>query len=416
MIKALATWKRKDVLERVTKNVSPHSAPDISLVLEIANSFSLLNDNARAEEWYEGAKKLCPNNYWVYYWYARHHERAGNNRDALACLHVGLWACRDRVLAQEWESLTSEAVRLTLLGERADRWYARQILEKHGFEGPPATTALYVCMAKNEEDIIGASLEAAYKAGFRNFAIINNDSRDTTEEKISEFSSNKHDAVLLYIKDPTIAYYQASKMNAFWHFGVEYFAIRGQKIDWIFPTDADEFWLQLDAEKPLSRILDSYSGSDVTTLISMWCTATAKTVKERSEPSSNVSELFGVVSGYDTAPSVKVAIRADRNTSFMMGNHHAAGSIFSMDNIANINSQGFFMYHFPIRSAEQYRSKIIQGNAALNAAKDLEPGKGGHWREQFSDYTREGDEFIRNTIERFILMNKANQELLRKYA
>ena len=98
-----------------------------------------------------------------------------------------------------------------------------------------------ITMVKNEEDIIFENLAWHYAIGFRKFIILDNNSTDNTLRLIENFKQMTQGTATVYIiKDPIVAHIQNRKMSAAYQFVSN---IWHDEVKWIFPVDADEFWV-----------------------------------------------------------------------------------------------------------------------------------------------------------------------------
>jgi tetratricopeptide (TPR) repeat protein len=405
-----------DTLVSVAAKLSQNIKSKFLVALDLAQDFVKRGDIERGVHYFLWAQEIAPTNYWSYYWYALFKAERHKYNEAVAIISTALERCKGKVSVTEWENLQREYLRFLCLARRDDVKYAKPLLNRNFFTGRPVPNALFVTMVKDEDDIIYESLSAAYRCGFRYFLVANNGSSDRTEAEVRRFAGAFPDSTVVIIWDPITGYWQDKKMNAFWRFGVEYLRILGTTIDWVFPVDADEALVQADAHVDLFHVLNSPASEHKTLAVGMWCTASASEVFEERDPGLDLNAAFPVVSGFDFAPSTKVAIRCSPTASVGMGAHFASGCIEQPGDVLCLNEYGIFMLHHPSRSKRQYRSKITNGMKALQAATTLGVQHGSHWRKAYETYASRGEVYIDEQLDAHITRNKKQSALLAQRA
>jgi tetratricopeptide (TPR) repeat protein len=395
ILTAIQKQNSADLVQKLIPAIPDSFKNDFLVTLKIADLYTKVGDILNATPYYIKAQQLNPQNAWTYLSLGRILLGKGAYSEALEVLATGLDNATVQASgASVVESLQFAYVRNKCIAERQDIRHKNSIRNRQFFPGRPVENALFVTMVKNEDDIIYECLYSAYRTGFRNFFIANNGSTDRTEAEISRFVEAYETATVVTMNDPVVGYWQDKKTNAFWRFAVEYFAIRGTTIDWVFPVDADELIVQVDQDKDLHRLLYSEAASGMTLLYGIWCTATPEAIHEEWVYPGNIDKSFPVVSGYDFSIETKVAIRASATAKLNMGNHFATGCFGPASAVASLNEHGVFLIHHPMRSRRQFRSKIVNGAKALEAASTLERQQGGHWRSHYNQYKKDGERFI----------------------
>lgn len=200
-----------------------------------------------------------------------------------------------------------------------------------------------VALVRNEADIIEKVVHHQLAQGISPLIIADNGSTDSTLEILKRLATQ---FPIIVLKDNLVAYHQAEKMT--------YLARLAAKAGatWIVPFDADEMWFAQGTT--VAKYLTT-SNLDV-------CRA-------------ELHNVFPSPAGWkiDTKPDGpgKVAFRASRFALLKMGNHGVLRS--------GPRGEGLYIAHFPWRSEEQVRSKIMQGVVALDAAGH-DNSVGAHWR------------------------------------
>lgn len=193
-----------------------------------------------------------------------------------------------------------------------------------------------ICMAKNEEDIIGCTVAHLFDQGVDRVIVADNLSTDNTAVTARRVGAH-------VIDDPDPAYRQADKMTAL----CQQFAHPGE---FVIPFDADEYW----------------SGLDVLNDDETKCALDVVTARP------HVHIGAGRLSGCEPHP--KVAFRWTPAARIEMGNHYVSGAgPRTVDGLLDV-------CHHQYRTLEQVRRKVTQGVAAYQLT-NLAPSFGSHWRE-----------------------------------
>lgn len=406
ILDAAQLCNEKPLFNSLVQNIPAEFKTDFGISLKIAELYAKFDDNLNAIAFYKNAENIRPYNAWAYFLQGRYLFRNKRFDEAVSVLGKGLATATETDSGKDiLVNLQKSYIHFSCFAGRADIRYGSSIINRHFHDGRALENALFIGMVKDEGDIIFESLRSAYRTGFRNFFIANNGSTDQTESEIRRFVSTFGEATVVIVADPIFGFWQAKKMNAFWRFAVEYFAIRGTKIDWIFPVDGDEMIVQADPARDLYGFLNSAETSGKTLLFGMWCNATPNAIQDDWGVPGDIDKSFPVVSGYSDSEhaSAKVAFRVSATAQLEDGNHFATCCVRDASTVASLNDQGIFLLHHPVRSRRQFRSKIVNGMKGLQAATTLDPSIGHHWRVTFDRYAREGDDYIdlvlRNSFE-----------------
>lgn len=262
---------------------------------------------------------------------------------------------------------------------------------------PALRYAAIIILVKNSEDIIHVNLEHHYRLGFRRFFILDNNSTDKTSFLILSFKKNHEDADVFYTTDYNPAHRQAIKTGAMATFAENYLHNDPHPIDWFFPIDADEFITcctknTVNAVQEFTNFLED-SSSEV--LVFNWAQSAlfSKETRKFTTFSDRLSTTEFSTWNDMKVHVTKIAYRANHQLTPTEGNHFVDNYHAGENGLRSMTAIGFCLLHFPMRSIEQLRCKLVDGVNGLNAAKH-HPSTGGHWRYYHNHYLRHGDKAL----------------------
>lgn len=270
-------------------------------------------------------------------------------------------------------------------------------------EIPVLHRAGMILMVKDEEDIIGQNLRHHYAIGFRCFCLLDNNSTDGTRAQIEAFRTNFPEALVLYVHDPVVGYYQADKMAIFQDALIRYAQLADITLDWMFFVDADEFIAFTGANDATGRAgFRALLEDDALSLIVMhWLNAAPRKMLDSIPPDADPFIAMQKVNSQLLPVVPKVALRVGCGFVPMMGNHFVDHYEFGFDSCGILALRDWYMLHYPLRSLTHVRSKVINGGLAYRNAKGLE-SDGGHWRERYSLYEKHGDKVLQQMLQNHI--------------
>lgn len=208
-----------------------------------------------------------------------------------------------------------------------------------------------VAMVKDEADVIGWTLHHLARQGVERFVVADNGSTDATRSVLVGVEN------VTVVDDPDPRHYQAEKTNRLVHT----YCSDG---DWVVPFDADELWTggtvtlaqrlnTTTADVVLGRVFDYLpSAADDPTVTDPY----RRTTSRLPQPE----------------PLPVVAFRYHPEAVLEEGNHGVKRP--------GERGDGLVVRHLQYRSLEQFRRKVRNGKAALEAAPLLHPTTGLHWR------------------------------------
>ena len=240
----------------------------------------------------------------------------------------------------------------------------------------PTHKLVMTLLVRDEMDIVRENVEFHLRHGVDFLVVTDNGSTDGTREYLAGLEC---DGIAHIIDEPEQNYAQAVWVTRMAHLARERFGA-----DWILHNDADEFWV------PASGDLKTGLKSRAANVIAcprwnMLPTREAlsrpdyrffhnrlKVVKPLTADSVHGCEqhslfLFGA--------SPKVLTQATGLRGVAQGNH-----IADMDQASVVTSNNIHIWHYPIRSYEQFERKVINGGASYARNTELPAAVGWHWR------------------------------------
>lgn len=232
-----------------------------------------------------------------------------------------------------------------------------------------------VSMFKDEADVAAHVIHHLIDEGVDGIIIADNLSTDETRELILSCTAyaEKHNVILVLETDSEVGYSQSRKMTAL--------AAKAAALgaDWIVPFDADEIWYSKSG-----RLADTLRSLDPSVSIAhchmLNHFSTALDADEDSNPFVNLTWREGNLSEYP-----KVAFRWMPEAIIHAGNH-------GVDLPSGSTSNCLELRHFPFRSFEHLKNKTIKGKKAIEAAPELSPNFGVHWRLLWKILDDEGEQ------------------------
>ena len=386
----------------------PH---DLRAYLEAGNIAAQLGDRAEAERWYDRAQRVSDRNFWPYYLKAKLCERFGDRAASMECLTMAARKCKGHVSEEEYTNILKSLsdIRSIVLGPPPDE--IRRRLRQQNVAGKVLDNAVRVSLVKDEEDILYASLASSYENGIRFYAIADNLSTDGTRGEIDRFIADHQDCIVYVVRDPVVGYYQSAKTMGLVHLAVTMLEGAGKTIDWVFALDADEMLHVTDPGLDLHSLL-SRADMQQTQMLAYWlCNASNSMAHERIDPNDDLSARFDTFSLHHNSPTRKVAFRHAPSAVIEQGNHYCRGIARDPSEIAIGSQYGIFLKHYPVRSIEQMRRKILNGGKALEA-QTVTVG-GAHWKQDYDTFMKRGDEYLREKLANFHRINVTQAEELR---
>ncbi|WP_321326492.1 glycosyltransferase family 2 protein [Thiomicrorhabdus sp.] len=211
-------------------------------------------------------------------------------------------------------------------------------------------------LCRNEVDIIEANIKTHATLGVDGFVVMDNGSTDGTREKLAELA-------LIYnlhiIDQPSQTYQQAKWMKQ-----LAFYARNKMNARWVISNDADEFWIPENGD--LKSYLQAKDSVVTVKRSNMLLT------EEALQPDYHFSQaehsvLYPICYDRDVQKSddqismllvpisPKVIVNPKGLIKLSGGNHRAKhiGKAFSAR-----NEPGIHVYHYPIRSYEQFEANI----------------------------------------------------------
>lgn len=235
----------------------------------------------------------------------------------------------------------------------------------HRFD-PANFTLVMTILVKNEADIIEANIRTHAKLGVDAFVIMDNGSNDGTRELLD---SLKKDFEITII-DESGSYKQKKFMTQ-----LAFVAKKIYKADWIINNDADEFWIPNDDSKNLKDCLD-FKGGVLYVHRSNMCLHEGITHWSESQyfVKNQVHYKLGEPNIILGKIGRKVIVNPYGLYQINSGNHGAEHIAFWQKK-ENID---IHIYHYPIRSFEQFEENIKNRKHLLDTVHNVKMGN--HYR------------------------------------
>jgi tetratricopeptide (TPR) repeat protein len=361
-------------------------AGQLQCLLEIGRTQLAAGETEQAMATYRHAHSLFPNNHWPVLDIAELEYRRGNLDSTLTVIADGFARVDPRGRAQLAQFAASVRGARDFLSSRwKPSWGAKPIASANWFD-----SAAMLLLIKDESDIIRANLEHHYNIGFRVFFVIDNRSEDNTADLVRMFRNSRPDALVFYAYDQIQGHYQAAKMRAFRDLLVSYTEIARRKIDWIFFVDADEFLTYVGPAGGEGRIAPVLANPETSLLALMWVNCAGEEPVVRTDRSLSPFDAFPLVQGVLKDIVTKVGVRRTAAMDPAEGNHFVQSFPFDLGQMELLSSVDWYMFHFPFRSIEQVRRKVVNGGLAFQGTSGLE-NYGDHWKKNYDSFIKNGE-------------------------
>ena len=222
----------------------------------------------------------------------------------------------------------------------------------------PGPIAMLI-LVRDEIDIIAQNIDFHLRLGIGHFVVTDNGSVDGTRDILADIKRRLGKSIVI-IDDPEPAHHQSVRVNRMIQVAKQEFRPR-----WIISSDADEFWY------PASGRYDSEIDGRKNILNCYW----HNFLPRPNTPWQEFTDV-GEMPGYHAKMS-KAFCLARGLIGMYAGNHESR----SIPRIIS-RSDNIRIYHYPVRSYEQFERKVVQGHrAALKAS--WEESTAWHWREYY---------------------------------
>lgn len=252
-------------------------------------------------------------------------------------------------------------------------------------------------LVRNEVDIISANMTYHLDRGVDFIVAVDNGSIDGTRDILEDFARQ---GVAKVIDEPGRDYNQTK-----WTTNAAGLAREQLKADWILSNDADEFWTAPDGDLK-GELSNTGAHLLVCNRLNMVCPwdwpdrgswrdrliYRVKDPVRRSPPTNIHSDPLDQPVLYWALPP-KVLMRAEGLQTIRQGNHAAL-----YDRPVATAPSGIRIFHFPVRSRDQFIQKIVQGGQAYEANTEFPEEVGWHWRRWYRMYRQKGIEPVLSEV------------------
>jgi Glycosyl transferase family 2 len=223
----------------------------------------------------------------------------------------------------------------------------------------PITMLLLV---RDEIDIIEQNIDFHLGLGIEHFVVTDNGSVDGTRDILADFQRRLGKSIVI-IDDAEPVHHQSVRVDRMIQVAKKEFRPR-----WIISSDADEFWY------PASGRYDSEIDGRKNVLNCYW----HNFLPRPNMPWQEFTDI-GEMPGYHGRMS-KTFCLARGLVGMYKGNHESRSIPRVISRSDNIR-----VYHYPVRSYEQFERKVVQGHRA--SVKALDPESANfHWRAYYESW------------------------------
>jgi len=229
-------------------------------------------------------------------------------------------------------------------------------------------------LVRNESDILKTNIDYHLSNGVDFIIITDNNSEDNTPSIIRKYESL---GVAKYIQESDDRYNQSK-----WVTRMARMAYNEYQADWVINNDADEFWWNDNGS-----LKDYFSKLDINTNV-------VEVERYNFVPFNNLNGMFFSEMKYREVISLnmqgnplppKAAHRGNPDIEVFQGNH----GVKEFPNIKKIKGD-LSIFHYPIRTYEQFEKKIEKGGAAYQRNQELNKGIGSTWRTLYKELLENG--------------------------
>lgn len=270
-------------------------------------------------------------------------------------------------------------------------------------------------LVKNEFDIIKANIKTHAKFGVDSFVVMDNASTDGTRELLSELSKEYEIKIL----DEKGDYSQAKWMSRLTNT-----AKNELKADWVINNDADEFWLpqnELNLKQNLAfkgsvltidrynMLLDETSYKNKNFFDSIYRVENPIFYSKQKQLENEKVSIILTKIGPKTIvnPNGLFFIRGGNHKALHIANFkdYFSSGYDKIERFSKIN-----VFHYPIRSYEQFEKNIQNRKRLLNSGKKVTMGP--HYKRWVALYN-EGK--LKEEFEKNVVFSRGDIEVLQKY-
>lgn len=234
-------------------------------------------------------------------------------------------------------------------------------------------------MVKNAADIIESFIRC--NSTFAdNYVLLNNMSTDRTCEILSSLKEEGFDIEI--IEDKESGYHQSEKMNRLLRYTIDKYGS-----DVVVPLDDDEILYAVDGCKKTTRqVLEEISKNELH--YTHWRMYIPTEYDDINELSVALRMRYRMDDQLRTSPKIVIPNQiVDESFKIAQGNHYASGDLI-MD-YALLNE--LKIAHYPVRSAEQIKSKALVGWTNYLLMPDRKPSNGFQWKAIYEHIKNSGN-------------------------